>query len=62
MACCLVEMAREVPRSAELEVALGAPVLGVGISGAPVVGVGLSRVLHDHPVASVLVSGLEGGG
>ena len=36
--CGLVEMAREVPRGAELEVALGALVLGLGI-----------RVLHDHP-------------
>ena len=38
VACGLVEMAREVARGTELEVALCALVLGIGL-----------RVLHDHP-------------
>ena len=38
VACGLVKVTREVTRGAELKVALGALVLGLGI-----------RVLHDHP-------------
>ena len=51
MTCGLVEMAREVPRGAELEVAILALVLGLG-----------TRVLHDHPARLSWWAGWKGGG